>query len=303
MIIVTSGAKYIDIDAYACCVAYAELLNLQGKPAIAASTAVWNESITNSLRVLNAPFTINYTPKEEDQFVMVDLSDPSHFDKIVDEDRVIKVVDHHPGFEQYWVNKIGVGANIEFIGAAATLVFEQWVKAGRENEISQKSAALIAAAILDNTLNFGAQVTTDRDKSAYEFLKNHANLDDTWVARYFTECQGAILADLPKALRNDSKVLKFAGLNEELCLGQVVVWSAKSIVADKQAILESVLSGIRKDWMVNVVSISEGRSYFIAHDETVKNWAEKLLHISFKQNVAKADRLWLRKEIIKASIS
>jgi inorganic pyrophosphatase/manganese-dependent inorganic pyrophosphatase len=34
MIVVTSGARYIDIDAYACCVAYAELLNFLEKPAV-----------------------------------------------------------------------------------------------------------------------------------------------------------------------------------------------------------------------------------------------------------------------------
>ena len=38
-IIVTSGNRYIDIDAYASCIAYANLLRLKGKNAIAVSTA------------------------------------------------------------------------------------------------------------------------------------------------------------------------------------------------------------------------------------------------------------------------
>lgn len=48
-IIVTSGKRYIDIDAYASCIAYAKLLRLKGKNAKAISTANLNESITNSL--------------------------------------------------------------------------------------------------------------------------------------------------------------------------------------------------------------------------------------------------------------
>jgi inorganic pyrophosphatase/manganese-dependent inorganic pyrophosphatase len=45
MKIITSGASYLDIDAYACCIAYAELLNLQGIPARAVSSAKPNASV------------------------------------------------------------------------------------------------------------------------------------------------------------------------------------------------------------------------------------------------------------------
>ncbi len=133
MVIVTSGARYIDIDAYACCVAYAELSNLQGTPAVAASTAVWNESITKSMRSLCAPIRTDYDSGPGDQFVVVDLSDPSQFDSLVDEERIIEVFDHHSGFEEYWAEKIGERSHIDFIGAAATLIYEQWVQADQKN--------------------------------------------------------------------------------------------------------------------------------------------------------------------------
>jgi len=303
MIIVTSGARYIDIDAYACCVAYAELLNLTGKPAVAASTAVWNESITKSIRALHAPFTTDYIPHAEDTFIAVDLSDPAHFDKIVDLERVVEVHDHHPGFEKYWTDKIGGGSNIEFIGAAATLIYELWVKAGKRDQMSKVSAELLAAAILDNTLNFGAGVTTERDKEAYGFLMNHAGLSESWVTQYFTECQESILADLPEALRNDTKFLEFNGLSEKLCLGQMVVWDGKDVIAQDLDTVASVLGGMQKTWMANVVSISEGRSYFITDNSEVKAWAENLLNTTFDGSVAVADRLWLRKEIMKVGIN
>lgn len=299
MIVVTSGKRYIDIDAYACCVAYAELLNMLEKPTIAASTAVWNESITASIRALRAPLSTNYSSHSNDQFIVVDLSDSAQFDELVNQKRVIEVFDHHPGFENYWTDKIGEGSHIEFIGAAATLIYEQWAQAGKADQISQQSAELLTAAILDNTLNFGAGVTTNRDRVAYRFLTKHAKLDDKWAAKYFTECQEAILSDIPEALRNDTKFLKFGGLDEELCFGQMVVWDAESVIVDELDTVASELGGMHDTWMANVVSISDGRSYFVTKNDKVKAWAEGLLNVTFDGSVATASKLWLRKEIVK----
>lgn len=49
MKIVTSGNKYLDIDAYASIIAYAYLLRLKRIPAKAVSTSKLNESITQTL--------------------------------------------------------------------------------------------------------------------------------------------------------------------------------------------------------------------------------------------------------------
>lgn len=301
MIVVTSGTRYVDIDAYACCAAYAELLNLLGQPAVAASSAVWNESITRSLRDLKVTFDTVYSPQPNDQFIIVDLSNPAHFDRIVMEDHVIEVIDHHPGFEKYWADKLGDRSRIEFIGAAATLVYEQWVAADKVAQMSKESAELLAAAILDNTLNFGAYVTTERDKEAYRILSDHADLGSGWAADYFTECQQSILADLAESLRNDTKFLKLGGIDAELCVGQLVVWDAKGVIAGNLRTLGSVLGGMSDTWMANVVSISDGRSYIIAENERVKSWAGKTLSVTFDGSIATAERLWLRKEIMKAS--
>ena len=300
MIIVTSGARYLDIDAYACCIAYAELLNLLGQPAKAVSTAVLNESITPSLRALPANLETTYTPSPDDVFVMADLSDPDHFDSIVNLDHVIEVFDHHPGYEQYWQDKLGDKSHIDFIGAAATLIAEEWQKAGLLDRMSQPSAKLLAAAILDNTLNFNASVTTDRDKSMYEFLRSHAALDDQWVASYFTECQRNIMNDLPVALKNDTKFLQFNGMPERLCVGQLVVWDASSFMADELPAITKHFEAIQKQWFVNIVSIDEGHSYLLCQDAPTQQWLEGLLHVTFDGNIAKAGRLWLRKEIMKA---
>jgi inorganic pyrophosphatase/manganese-dependent inorganic pyrophosphatase len=48
-VLVTAGSTYLDIDAYACAVAMAELLRLEGRDALAYSNATANYSVTPSL--------------------------------------------------------------------------------------------------------------------------------------------------------------------------------------------------------------------------------------------------------------
>lgn len=302
MRIITSGYKYIDIDAYAGAIAYAELLRAQGKQAEAVSTAAWNESISKTVRSWQAPIKTTYAPSDDDTFTLIDVSDPEHFDHMVKLDRVDEIIDHHPGFEPYWQERIGDRADIEFIGAACTQVYERWVKAGLLNKMIETSAKLLVSGILDNTLNFKAHVTTERDKESYKALVAHANIPESWTAQYFTECQKTILADAESSIRNDSKVLTFQSFPRPLSVGQLVVWDAGEVLAKHQATIEQVLSAVQPDWFMNLVSVDEGSSYFVCKDPIVQKWVADLLGITFEAGVAKADRLWLRKEIIKQGI-
>lgn len=302
MHIVTSGSAYIDIDAYAGCVAYADLLKMQGKDALAVSTAPLNESISKTVRSWQAPILFDYNSSKNDNFILIDVSDPEYFDKIVNIDNVSRVIDHHPGYEDYWQQKIGKFANIEFIGSACTLVYEHWVSAGLINKISPLSAKLLVCGILDNTLNFGAKVTTKRDITAHSELLKFANLKDDWTAQYFTECQESILQDVVSAIKNDTKILTFKSFNKQVCFGQLVVWDGKHVLQTHQPVLQSVLASINPNWFVNVVSVGEQKSYFYTNNTKVQKWLSSLLGVAFNNYIAIADRLWLRKEVIKQDI-
>lgn len=303
MKIVTSGTRYIDIDAYAGCIAYAELLQLQGHAAKAVCEAQWNESISKSVRGWKAPLETVYTPSDDDTFVLIDISDPEHFEKFVGLERVSEVIDHHPGLEQYWYDRIGEDAHIEFIGAACTQVYEQWKTAGFMDKMSPITAKLLITGILDNTLDFGAEVTTERDKTAYADLVHRAELPDDWTAQYFTECQEAILADVHVAIVNDSKIHNFSSLSLTMGVGQLVIWDAKKVLRDHMADIEETMSKVNSDWFLNLVNISERKSYLVCRDAGIQSWLSDLLSVHFDGTVAQADRLWLRKEIIKKDLS
>lgn len=302
MKVVTSGYQYIDIDAYGGCIAYAELLNLLGNKAVVASTAPVNESVTPTIRAWKTDLKNSYEPASDDEYVLVDISDPDFFDKFVAPERVSEVIDHHMDFVDYWQERLGSSAHIEFIGAACTLVFERWKSAGKLEYISETSARLLVAGILDNTLKFEASVTTERDRHAYEELQRYAHLSADWPAEYFTECQRTILADVRTALSNDSKTMSFPSYANPLRVGQLVVWDAKEAIGKYSNDIKTTMSLSAQGWFVNIVSIAEGKNYLMADNNAVQSFLENLLDVRFADGTATTDRLWLRKEIMKKDL-
>lgn len=301
MIVVTSGASYLDMDAYAGCAAYAELLRLQGHEAVAVSGAWCNSSVTQNLRDLGQGFS-SYMPTLKDTFVLIDVSNKDFFDSLVVEARIVEVIDHHTGFEEYWRQKLGDKADIEFIGAACTQVFERWQRAGLLHRISRESATLLAAGILDNTLNFQAHVTGDRDRAAYARLEHIARLPADWPEQYFLECQTMIASDIEASLRNDSKMLESSAYLPRV-LGQLAVWDARGILENSGDTIAVTLRTLDADWVLNLISITEGKSYFVSRNPLSRGKITKLLGCTFTNTVADAGRLWLRKEILKEASS
>lgn len=300
--VVTSGLSYLDIDAYGGCIAYTELLNLEGVKASAISTAPLNESVTDTIRSWDSPLVTSYSPSASDTFALIDVSDPSWFDAIVVPERITEVIDHHPGFEAYWKERLGDKARIEPIGAACTQVYERWLESNRLKEMSQLSARLLIFGILDNTLNFGAHITSDRDHTAYSKLLEVADLPSNHVEEYFRECQEAILEDPATALRNDSKA-QIDGYDKPVAFGQMVVWDAREVVADYGDIIRQTMTELQPSWFMNIVSICDGRSTLMCNSADIRNWVGPIMGIDFGSGeTAIADRLWLRKEINRASL-
>ena len=297
MIIVTSGSEYLDIDAYGGCLAYAELLRLQGLPARAVSNAPLNGSIPPSVLAWGGGFDA-HAPAPDDSFVLVDVSDLGHLDVCVKLDAVAEVIDHHPGFEDYWRMRLGDAACIERVGAACTQVFERWSAASAVDRMTVRSARLLLTAILDNTLNFLSKTTTARDIAAYEALCDIAGLPDDWAGRYFAECQEGMENDLSVALRRDTKLFPPAGALPSF-MGQLTTWDGRRIVRDQRQPVAEAMRLFGEDWAVNVLSICDERSYLVAESPASQEKMSTLLDVEFTNGVAVCEELILRKEMLR----
>lgn len=298
MIIVTSGKKYIDIDAYASCIAYAKLLNLKGKKAKAITTAKLNESITTSLKKLT-PKLDEYKPDKEDTYIIIDVSNKDYFDTIVKEEKIIEIIDHHVGHEEYWKSKLKDKAQIEFIGSVATIIVELYEKENLIEQIKKDLATLLISAILDNTLNLKAKITTKRDIIAYKKLEKIIN-NKTYAEKYFKECQLEINNNLQKAIENDTKIENINSILPPI-FAQLTIWDKNDILKNRQTI-DGTLNNMGTKWMLNVICLKDGKSYIIAKDLEIQNNIEKLFNKQFKNEIMELGNVWLRKEIIKFSL-
>jgi len=301
MIVVTSGSAYLDIDAYAGCIAYAELLRLRGEDAVAISTSPLNSSVIRSVQD-SAVDIRSYVPVDGDKFVMIDVSNREYLDTHVKEADVIEVIDHHPGHEAFWREKLGSKAQIEPVGAACTLVYEHWEKSSLLEQMNPETAKMLAAGILDNTLNFTAEITKDRDHLAFNDLKRIASLNDDFPAQYFSEVQKTIEANLEQTIKNDMKLITETTALPH-ALGQVVIWDAKDLIEKGKAKITDTMQEFSKDWAVNVISVSEGKTYFVATNPISQDKLNELFDVTFKDCVSVPHAALLRKEIIKLAIT
>lgn len=304
MIIVTSGGKYTDIDAYGGCVAYAELLRQGGEEAEAVLEPPLNASVTPHLRSLPVKYSQRYQPVDADMFVLVDISEERVFAPFVTRGRISEIIDHHPGFEAFWAAQEHVKAQIEVVGAACTQIFERWEGSGKTAELSQPLAQLLMAGILDNTLYFKATITTDRDRVSYEKLQAVVSDDGTFAERYFEDCQTSTEKDIASAVINDMKHISFPQIGL-MTTGQLAVWDADQILHDHtKELLKTTMAEGNEHWFMNVIDIRRGKSTILTTDKETQAYFSSLLGVTFNSaGLAQADRLWLRKEMMKAAIA
>lgn len=297
--IITAGSTYLDIDAYACMVAMAELLRLEGANVIAHTAAPCNYSVCQSL--ITEGQILKSMPQdiqpENANYIIVDVSDPDFLKDSVPLDRVTAIYDHHTGFEAYWHSRIGDNAHIEFIGAAATLIYREWIKAGLQNKMSRSTELLLIAAILDNTLNLTSSNTTSEDIETFEELCRKENIGADWCSAYFSEVQKNIEADLQNALRND---MKYIGQNRVLpaYMMQLCVWDADGML-ERLYDIRKWFGTLEGGWMLNLIDIKHQCSYFVYDDAARQKEIERIFAVRFENSVARTAKPYLRKQIIK----
>lgn len=292
-IVITSGRKYIDIDAYAGMFAYQTLLRDLGYPALVTTTAVLNESIPESIKALGFQFDeVDFSLPTK--YIVLDVSHPEFLDTFVKEADIIEIIDHHTGYEEYWKER-NVKAHIEFIGSIATMIFEMFTKSKKEDLLSVDLCKLLIAAILDNTLNLKSSITTERDKEAYHHLLSLAQLDSSFGESYFQDCYKDLEEYLEEYLKNDTKIEMVNSHLPEV-FGQLIVLDKEEIIKN----LDRVYSFFREyeEWILNIISLRDGKSYLFFGSVSAKEKLEALFSKTAGDTYLELDNCMLRKEIM-----
>lgn len=293
-LIITSGKKYIDIDAYAGIFAYKKLLQSLGYDAYAYNAAPENESVCPMIKDMHFRFDdIAILPT--DQFIVLDVSNPDFFSEGVLMENVVEIIDHHTGFEDYWHQK-QANSQIEFIGSICTIIYERYTELHKEALLDTNLCKLLIAGILDNTLNLKNSITTERDIKAYQDLKRIGNIEDDFRNEYFESCYQNVDSCLKEMIANDIKIEFVSNLLPEV-FGQLIVLDA-NIVLNQLEIVNSAFDTY-SEWMLNVMSLNDGKSYLIFHSDIVKEKLETLFEKKAEDNYLVLDDFLLRKQIMK----
>ena len=298
MIVLTVGTRYVEIDGYASCLAYRELLKMNGIDSKFVTFAPLNYSITQSL--LNESYKIDdYTVGPDDNFIILDLSNKDFFPDFVNEDKIIELIDHHFGFENYWTDKLGNKSIIEPIGSVATIIVEKYEQNNLLKKMDKGIAKLLMAAILDNTLNFTAKITTNRDKKAYFKLQSITG-EENFAELYFSECQRTIEDKLEASIVND---LKYQNQNKYLprIIGQLTIWDIEKVMNKKEQIIK-IMNGQENKWIINIISLKDNISYIICSDDVTQRNFKNLFVSESNNDFIVIKPAMLRKEIIHVAL-
>jgi hypothetical protein len=78
-----------------------------------------------------------------------------------------------------------------------------------------------------------------------------------------------------------------------------VLWDATAIVNEPQKLIQHMSIHHDNEWFMNIIDLKSGRSTILSPSIRIQKWIARTLDITFTGDTGLADRLWLRKEIIK----
>ncbi len=303
-IIVTGDKKFADIDIFASAIAYSELMRLTNHESEPYIPGELNYSIPEVIiKTWKPKYITKYglSPKVNTKFVIVDRTDPETFPEFIVPSSIIKIIDHHHDYTDYWRNILKENAVISDVGSCATLVWEEFKKKNLQEYISQTSARLLLTAIISNTSNFNSGVTTEADKKAFSELSRFAKLPKKWASVYFLACENAIMKDPKSAIVNDTKITRLPETEEKVTIGQIELWKSRDFIENNQDLIEKTLMGFgNKLWFMATPSIGENKNYLLCTSEMLKNLLTQAIGAKFNGDFGQTDKLWIRKEIMEA---
>ena len=135
------------------------------------------------------------------------------------------------------------------------------------------------------------------DIAVFNELCEREGVGAEWCAAYFAEVQESVEADLKNAILGDVKTLRDSAVLPPR-VAQLCVWDTDRILAKLSEIREH-LACLHDSWLLNIIDIKKRCSYFVCDDGEYSAKIEKVFDIRFEASLARTEKAYLRKEIIK----
>jgi len=288
-----------DLDGLASAWAYSEFLTKIGQKAV---LGIFGNVDLESGFVLHK-LKIDKVPQAEkivdscQEVIINDISDVRLVSSKIDPNQVIEIIDHRrvhraDGFPRAKVQ-------IELVGAAATLITEKYFQEGIE--ISPESALFLYSAIVSNTINFKAKVTTERDRKMASWLEDKIQIPTDYVKQMFT-ARSKLSEPLEEVLVGDHKIIpEYNGY--KVSVFQLEIIEAEKFIEKNLEELKNILLKHKNqeslDFMfLTCIDIEKGFNMFLVVDDDSQKLVAEVLKVKFTDGVAKLDEVIMRKEIV-----
>lgn len=291
--IVTSYSRP-DLDGTACMFAYAEFLNNSGQttlPSAAKEPRIEARFLLTklNLKVPRAPIRIN------SKVILVDASNPIGISKLIKPENVVEIIDHRLSHEiEVYPN---AKSQIELVGAAATLIAEKFF--ATKIRPSHPSTWLLYGAIISNTLNFKAKVTTDRDMKMAGWLKELGDIPDSLPDEMFDYKSESIFANLEESMREELARKNISG--KLVGIVQLEMSGSDKLLKEVPQII-SILDKLKTEReleriFLTISDLKKSVNLFVADNPETRKIIETILNVKFDNNLAVRPGLIMRKEI------
>lgn len=286
-----------DLDGFACAIAYAELLGKTGQQAVPKFFGLPNVEARFLMQKFNLPYPPEVQAEGFTKVILVDASELRDLDHIIKPENVIEVIDHRK------VNDAALFTNakvqIEKVGSAATLIAEKFRSA--KIDISKESSILLYGAIISNTLNFQAGVTTDRDRAMAAWLNQNLGFGTDFIEDMFRAKSDLAGDALAARINGDFAWFLIGG--RKIGVGQLEIVGARELVEVRKDEIFAILAGIKAKLaldkiFLSIIDLTQGFNVFISADVEVQELLHDVLDAEFNENIAFRKGFIMRKEIV-----
>ncbi len=293
-------AAYVnpDLDGFACAVAYAEYLQKSGQNVVAGIIGEADEETKYILdRFTIQPPQFFSSADNYDHVILVDASELNGLAGKIAPEKVIEIIDHRKINDSAQFPNAQI--QIELVGAAATLVAEKFID--KKIDISKDSAILLYGAIISNTLNFKASVTTDRDIEAAKWLNQIAQLPDGFWRDLFTAKSDLTGSKLVESIYND--FARFEIGSKQIGIAQLEIIGVKELLDDRLNEIVQTLDKIKREKNLDIIfqnniELADAKNYIIATDQETQKLLSQVLDVKFSGPIAERSNLIMRKQIV-----